>query len=837
MIVGGFASVRTVQVLLLGKQDDGRYLVSTGQYVSPVGRVEKTEYARPKDLALSPDEKYVAAMATAKVFIYSRSGDLEKALAVKTGALGVAWSKQGKLYVSGGDGSVSEVVKSTEGWTVSRNFKVDTPELINAEKPSNPQVLGLAVSKDSAYLYAALGIRNAVVKIDLASEKPVASCKTDVAPYRVLLSPDETKLFVANRGGAAPGKSEARANSAGTDVAVDAGTDAALRGSISVVDLSLMTAKRVEVGRQPSGMVCRPDGSVLYVADSDSDTVSIVDAVAAKRIGVIPVTTADDPEFGRIPTDLALSPDTKQLFVSCGGINALAVIALETKPEVVGYVPTGWFPISVKADDNGLVVASSKGIGSRPSNKTTKFGVHDSVGTVQFATYSDIAGLDSLSKAVAINNGWEKVLEARKDVAPVPIPVRLGEPSVFKHVIYIIKENLTYDLMYGDMPEGNGDKGICIFGEDVTPNQHRLARDFVLLDNFYTSGTNSADGHQWTSSSICNAYQEQNYSANQRSYPYDGGDPLAYSPKGYLWTAAAKAGISVRVYGEFVNKPSIKHKKTGKSADFFTLWDDYKNGKNEYEIRAITDNKSLRKYLHPNYIGFPMVVSDQWRADLFLKEFDEYVKKDNLPRLCMLLLPNNHTSGTSTFFPTPRAMVADNDLALGRIVDAVSRSKYWKDTLIVVVEDDSQSGVDHLDGHRTAALCISAYSRKGQTVSEFFNHSSMIRSIELVLGIPPMNRFDASANSMASCFNSVPNYLPFQFSPNNIPLDERNPVKTALNPEARKLAEQSEQQDWTNYDKADPTVVARAMWQSQRPNKPFPWTKFNPPSPGEDDDE
>lgn len=618
--------------------------------------------------------------------------------------------------------------------------------------------------------------------------------------------------------------------------AVDPSTDASARGSLSIVDLTSMKAKRVETGRQPSAIVSTKDGSKLYVADSDSDTVSIIDAALAKRTGVFSLSTADDPEFGRIPTDLALSPDEKKLYVACGGLNAVAVVALETKPEVIGYVPAGWFPIAIKADAEGLVVGSSKGIGSRPDNKTTRYGVHDSVGTVQFIGYKDFQNLDGLSAAVAVNNGWGKTLEARKGIAPIPVPMRLGEPSVFKHVIYIIKENLTYDLMYGDMKEGNGDEGICIFGEQVTPNQHRLSRDFVLLDNFYTSGTNSADGHQWTSSSICNGYQEQNYSASQRSYPYDGGDPLAYSPKGYLWTAAAKAGLPVRVYGEFVNKPSIKHRTTGKSADFFTLWDDYKNNKNQYNIVAGTDSKSLRKYLHPNYIGFPMVVSDQWRADVFLKEFDQYVDKGNLPALCMLLLPNNHTSGTSTIYPTPRAMVADNDLALGRIVDAVSHSKYWKDTLIVVVEDDSQSGVDHVDGHRTAALCISAYSRKGQTVSEFYNHSSMIRTIEVVLGIPPMNRFDANANTMRSCFNDVPNYLPYQHSPNNIPLDERNPVKAALKGNALRLAIRSEKQDWTNYDKADPTTVAEAMWQSQRPNTPFPWAKFRPPSDGDDDE-
>jgi phospholipase C len=543
-------------------------------------------------------------------------------------------------------------------------------------------------------------------------------------------------------------------------------------------------------------------------------------------VGAVGLNPVQDLGFGMMPNGLAFSPDGGKLYAACGGANAVAVIELKGKPEVKGYVPSGWYPVAVAADGSGLVVACSKGIGARPANKTGRFGVHDGVGLVQFVSPAAMEDLASLTNKVAVNNRWEAEPKARPGMAPVPVPERIGEPSVFKHVVYIIKENLTYDNVLGDMPEGNGDPGLCIFGASVTPNHHRLAKQFVLLDNTYTSGTNSADGHQWTSSAVCNGYQEQNYRANQRSYPYDGGDPLACSPKGFLWTAVHRKGLSVRVYGEYVNNPKIVDRATGKTPGFFEFWEDYAKKGNKYKVTAETDNAALRPFLHPNYIGFPSIVPDQWRADRFLEEFRKFEKNDSLPSLCMLLLPNNHTSGTSAAFPTPRAMVADNDLALGRIVDAVSRSKYWKDTLILVIEDDSQNGLDHVDGHRTAAFCISAYTRRGAVVSEPYNHTSVIRTIELVLGVPSMTRFDQSGTPLRECFQSTPNLAPYYCAPNIIPLDQRNPSKATLRGDALRVAVLCDKQDWSNYDRQDPLVVSKAAWYSQRPGLPFPMAQF-----------
>lgn len=821
--VGRQALLRVV----LGLQPDGTYVVPTNQIVAPVGLLRSVAGARPKDIALSPDHRYVAVLCTTRLVVLTRGGEPSGEVRIPPSEAGVCWSPDSRsVYASCNDAKVRVISRTGATWAVQREIPVDVPAL-GPRNQDNPQLLGLAASADGRTLYVAMGIRNAVAVVDLASATVVRSFKVGAAPFRILLSPDGKSLFVADRGGQAAQPGERSALSAGTPIAIDR-ADAAARGDVSIVDLQSGAVQAVPVGRQPSGMACSPDGRRLYVADSDEDTVSVVDVAAAKRVAQVQLRPAEDREFGRMPTDAFLSSDAKRLYVSCGGINAVAVLDVAGKPIVAGYVPSGWFPIAICGDEAGVVVACSKGYGARGPHRGTGFGVHDSLGMLQFASTTDMGDLPALTARVAVDNRWARELPARSDVPVAVVPERVGEPSVFKHVVYVIKENLSYDIVLGDMAEGNGDKNLCIFGENVTPNFHKIARDFVLLDNTYTSGTNSADGHQWTSSSICNAYQEQSYGENQRSYPFCGGDALACSPKGFLWTAVSRKGLGVRVYGEFVDNPKVADRKTGKSPGFFEFWDDYVHKTNRYEVTASTDNAALRPFLHPHYIGFPISVPDQWRADQFLAEFKDFEKHDNLPALCMLLLPSNHTAGTSPATPTPRAMVADNDLALGRIVDAVSHSKYWKDTLILVIEDDSQNGVDHVDGHRTEAFCISAYTRRRAVVSSLYNHTSLIRTIELVLGVPAMNRFDRTGTPLRECFMSHPDFTPYTFVPNNIPLDERNMRRSALKGVAKKIEALCEKQDWSQYDRADSAVVAQAAWYSQRPNEPFPWAQFHP---------
>jgi len=293
----------------------------------------------------------------------------------------------------------------------------------------------------------------------------------------------------------------------------------------------------------------------------------------------------------------------------------------------------------------------------------------------------------------------------------------------------------------------------------------------------------------------------------------------------------------VRVYGEFVNKPRIVNRETGKGGATWTaLWTDYKAGMKTYEITSGTDNAALRPHLHPNYIGFPSTVSDQWRADQFVADVDRFEREGGMPHLSILLLPNDHTMGTRAGAPTPRATVADNDLALGRIVERLTRSKFWPKTLILVIEDDSQLGLDHVDGHRTTAFCISPYTKRGQVVSETYNHTSFLRTIGLVLGLPPMNRFDRTAQPMTACFTSTRDLTPYAHLPNRIPLDEMNPAPQALSGEGKRLALASARLDWSDVDRADAGTVARAVWHSVYPRLPFPARHFHP-NEGEEEEE
>ncbi|GAB4466082.1 MAG: alkaline phosphatase family protein [Armatimonadaceae bacterium] len=835
----------------IGEQSDGTVLVSSHQTLTPLGKIQRLSGTRPKAVAISPGGT-IAVLAQGRVSLYTADGaELPPITGINAGPLGLAWSFDGStLYAAQASGKIARILREPDGQTFRRgdDIVVDTvgapgePDVAagtqgRGRQTGDPQVTGLAVSRDGRRLFVGMGIRNAVAVLDTASGRALRIVPVGAVPYHLSISPDGETVAVSCRGGKIADSDEPGALSAGTRVRIDPKTDAANGGGMAFIHAATYETKLVEAGRQPGGMAFSADSKRLYVASTDDDTLLYFDVSERKLQKGVTVRPAADPGFGQIPTDVAVSGDGKTLFVSCGGSNAVAVVD-EPSGRIQGHLPTGWYPIALAERAGTLVVASSKGLGSRVmrDGAVPASNVHGTVGLMQFIRSSDRNDLAKLSAQVAQNNRWGRDEKpARRGIAPVPVPERVGEPSVFKHVVYIIKENMTYDNVFGDVKKGNGAPELCIFPEEVTPNHHKLAEEFVLLDNTYTSGTNSADGHQWTVSGIGNAYIEQNYGAHARSYPYDGGDPLAYSPKGFLWTAALAQGKTVRVYGEFVNKPSIKHRTTGKSGSFFDLWADYQKGMPSYEITSDTDNAALKPHLHPNYIGFPSVVPDQWRADQFIADIDRFEQEGKMPDLSILLLPNDHTMGTGANVPTPRATVADNDLALGRIVERLSQSRFWKETLILVIEDDSQYGVDHVDGHRTVALCISPYTRRNTVIREQYNHPSFIRTIGLVLGFPAMNRFDRTATPMAACFTPTPDFRPYSHAPARIPLDERNPAKASLRGEARRLAEACEKLDWDDVDRADAETVTRAMWLSQYPNRPFPAHAFNPPDDAEED--
>jgi Phosphoesterase family len=447
---------------------------------------------------------------------------------------------------------------------------------------------------------------------------------------------------------------------------------------------------------------------------------------------------------------------------------------------------------------------------------------HDHLGSVSLIAVPDAAQLVKYTAEVNANNRLAYSLAGlappRSGVAPVPVPRRHGEPSVFKHVIYVIKENRTYDQVFGDMKEGDGDPTLVMFGEKVTPNLHALARQFTLFDNFYCSGVLSADGHQWVNEAYVTDYLERAFGGFTRSYPYEGSDPLAFAPTGFLWDNALARKKTFRNYGEFTRTTY-----TPKGTKWIDVYNDYKNGTKNVKIDVKVNIHTLAPFTHPGFPGFPLTTPDVYRASLFLDDLRGYEQKGQLPNLIYLWLPCNHTNGTNPGSPTPQAMAADNDLALGRVVEALSKSKFWAQTCIFVVEDDPQNGFDHVDGHRTVALVISPYTRRGFVDHTNYNQTGMVKTIELALGLPPINQLDLSATSMRNCFQNRADLSPYTCRPNNIPLDQMNPPLKILNGKALYWAKQSLALDLDEEDRADEDTLNRILWHATRGyDTPYP---------------
>jgi hypothetical protein len=418
---------------------------------------------------------------------------------------------------------------------------------------------------------------------------------------------------------------------------------------------------------------------------------------------------------------------------------------------------------------------------------------------------------------------------------PIPIPERSGDPTPIEHVVYIVKENRTYDQVFGDMPKGNGDPSLVLFGEDVTPNHHRLADQFVLLDNLYATGGNSADGHQWVTQGNEVAYcMWPGFTG--RSYPYDGTDPIAYSSGGFLWDFAMARGKQVSVYGEFAPRlpepPALRAK----------LLEEWKNG-GDFSSRWSVKSPipTLDKILVRNYPTYTNAIPDVVRAGIFIADVKKWEASGAMPHLTIVQLPCDHTYGTTPNVSTPKAMVADNDLALGQIVEALTKTKFWPKMAIFIVEDDAQNGVDHVDGHRTVALAVSPYTRRGHVDSTFYSHQSILKTMELILGLPTMSLFDLIAHDMRNSFTEQPDLTPYTAVQPKQSLDEQNPPLKALSGEPRRAAIDSMKMRWDVPDAVPTERLNRIVWHQIRGwSTPYPGAKrsvFAPLSIDIDDDD
>jgi YVTN family beta-propeller protein len=646
-----------------------------------------------------------------------------------------------------------------------------------------------------------------------------------VAPVAVVAN--GTRAYVANWGGQA---ATADMLSAPTGLKPDAdrlGIDprgVALAGSISVVDLTTDTVTaNIPVGRHPTGLAHDAANGVLYVANTNDDSVSVVDVRTGQTTRTIVLQPFSEAANGIAPAGMTLDRSGERLFITCGGINAVLVYDLKND-RIAGLIPTGWYPVSValNSDETQLVVATLLGVGSGQNEGPGRRFVHANRGSAHVVAMPNSAQLASYTAAVAENNR----MSFRDGVVPQPndlaearaIPERSGEPSLIEHVVYIIKENRTYDQLFGDLERGNGDPDLVMFGEDVAPNHRRLARDFVLLDNFYTTGGNSANGHQWVTQGNETSYTLwPGYSG--RSYPFDGSDPLAYSSGGFIWDSVLARGKSVAVFGEYA--PGVLNDTPNRRAALFDRWRAGDRFENDFDTRSPIP--PLDRSLVRNFPAYSMDIPDVVRARIFIDTLKTYEAAGSMPNLTVMLLPSDHTSGTRPGANTPSAMVADNDLALGQVIEALSTSQFWPKMAIFVVEDDSQNGVDHVDGHRTVALAISPYTRRGAVDSTMYSHQSMLKSIELILGLPSLSLFNLIANDMRASVTDTPDFTPFAAITPQQDLFELNPLATALAGPQRAGALASARMNFSIPDAVPTAELNRIVWHDVRGwSTPYP---------------
>lgn len=884
-----FAQVQNTQSIdpnrTVGPQKDGSIVVSDNQTLTPAGKIiDLGSPVRAKSLALNPNGKSSSAAvllmgspqpiivfntATGQVlqrFVPSYEKGAESKTSKAGSFTGITYSADGKrLFFSQDDNHVVIANVNPQTGLLTNGESLDLPEPPADGRPYykakaiNPG--GIAVSADGKRAYVVLNVANTLGVIDLASApaRLIAQIPVGNAPNSVVIH--GKYAYVSNEGGRPATGNDFTNYSDGTKIVVDRKDAFAITGTVSVVDLSAdKEVKTIDVGMHPAGLTV--SGSRLYVANAYSDSLSVIDLNTSKVVRTIALSVPiAEGVFGSGPNAVAVTDDG-QAYVTLGQANAVAVVNLQGRDArpVIGYIPTGYFPTSIAYDraQKQLVVADDKGIGTHTPTRSgglSGFNTHQDMGTVNLIALPDANQLARFSKQVFANNHWDlttniQVGPAYVDAhaAPVAVPRHIGEPSLIKYVFLIIKENRTYDQILGDVSWGNGDKNLALFASAV-PNQHEFIKRFPLLDNVYAPSRQSADGHPWISMSG-SFYSNDILSPDWiRSYP--GGsadDALTYTPRGFLWTAAEARGLTARLYGEW----SSGEKFTAKAVTRSYTWSDFHNtslckeGKApasscivpDDAIRMTSSIPSAARIMDPHYPNFDLKVTDQYRMDYWVPEFHRLDAANQVPNLTILWLPNDHTAGTTRGQPYPLNYQADNDLALGRLVEAVSHSKVWAQSAIFVEEDDSQGGVDHVDGHRQPVFVISPYTvapqapGQGKAIHTTYTAENINRTIENILGMQPLTQFDLVASPMFDAFQNTPNLAPYDHVPAAVPLDQGPDLHASdtvgYTPLQKAWLRASEQVMKGKYDKADavdPNFLNHVIWYSA--------TNWTRPYPGE----
>jgi YVTN family beta-propeller protein len=790
-MVGALAQRGAVPVAWPGRQPNGATLLPNGWRIAPAGKNVMIGDL-PLNMVLSPDGRFIVVTnngwtkPTLTVFDTKNEAVVGRRMQLDNAWLGLAWSTDGKrLYAAGAaENSVYEFAWARGGLTEAGRIAIGQPERRTGGEFLNAGFVGgLAAAPDGKTLYAIQVFGQALSAIDLQSRKELKKVSLPAEPYTTVVSPDGRTVFVSLWGGA--------------------------RVLMFARD-TLAPLGEVAVGPHPNAMVLSKDGTRLFVACANTNAVYVVEVATRTAREQISVALYPNAPVGSTPNALALSPDGDTLLVANADNNTVAVVDIE-KPgasEVEGWVPVGWYPTAVmfSRDGSKFFVLNGKGTtseanvrGPQPggAREDGQYTGNMFQGTIAIVPTPDRGALAAMTRRVLALTPYKEATRLTPADAPIgnPIPRRVGGSSPIKHVFYVIRENRTYDQVLGDLARGNGDPSLTLFGEEVTPNAHAIAREFTLFDNFYVDAEVSYDGHAFSMGAYATDVVEKlwptNYGGRGTPYLSEGGFNIrdqygnfSAPPQGYIWDFAKRAGVSVRSYGEFASWT-----RPGGT------------------VRA--DVPGLEGLVHPAFPPFDLAIQDQRRVDIWLEEFQKFERDGTLPQLSIIRIGNDHTRGTTRDAWTPRAMVADNDLALGRIVDAISHSRYWKESAIFVLEDDAQNGPDHVDAHRSILLAISPFSRRRTVDSTLYSTTAVLRTMELILGLPPMSQYDAAATPMYKAFQPVPDLTPYAKRPARVSLDEKNDWSA---PGA--LA--SARMNFRDADRTPELELNQIIWQSVR---------------------
>lgn len=737
LIIEAFAQTPT------NNPQSDKILLSNGWSLTPAGRSLQLGDL-PLNMELSPSNKLLAVTNNGQSdhSIQLIDPKTEKILDEKPIAkawYGLAFSAdEKKLYVSGANDNIILI------YPINNQKLGDADTIKLGEKwPNKISPTGITVNDKTQILYTVTKENNSLYVVDLKSNKVINQIELGAEAYDCLLSPDQKTLYISLWGA----------------------------DEVALFDTeSQKIISKIKAENRPNELCLNKKGTILFVANAGDNSVSVINTNTKKVIEVISASISPTKLTGSTTNGIALSADEETLFIANADNNCLAVFDVEHpgKSTSKGFIPTGWYPTNVKSFGKKIFVSNGKGLtslpnpnGPKPITKIDDSGYQKSpspnkdvdyigglfIGTLSIIDIPKKEELEKYSKQVYENVPARKPTQIINSIKDNPIPFKAGDKSPIKYVFYVIKENRTYDQVFGDIKKGNGVDSLCIFPERVTPNIHALANEFVLLDNFYVDAEVSADGHNWSTAAYANDYVEKtwpiSYGGRGGTYDYEGAKKIAYPRDGFIWDYCKRAGVSYRTYGEFSE-----------------------------ETKA--NIPSLENHFCPGFPDFNQSIKDTTRFSIWKKDFDGLLAKNEVPQFNSIRLPNDHTSGQRKGNWTPTAAVADNDLAVGMLVDYISHSPIWKESLIIILEDDAQNGSDHVDAHRSPALVISPYTKRNAVVSNMYSTSGALRTMELVLGLPPMSQYDAAALPFYDCFTPNINLKPYTFIPSNIDLDLRN---------------------------------------------------------------